>query len=199
MTLSLYTLHSTPTDGEFIIQKFDTGYNNESVYALSLTTCTCPQGHKPKCRHRTMLGFFLQHKHIGDGWMLEWDTRMWRKPVKDLEIAHHITLPDDATGEDVANAFSNLLADETVMGTSAGLVVATDKSAWNDKNVKATIAGAQVLSASAGAVEMIQDASPLTVSPPPSPPEGPQPSQAAEAAPSSPVVGGVIVKRRRIP
>jgi hypothetical protein len=102
MTMDLYALHSTPTDGEFIIQKFDTDYTCQSVYACSLTTCMCPQGHKPKCRHRTMLSMFLAHGHIGDGWFLEWNTRMWRKPVNDVSI------------EPVS------VADDLVLGTSAG-------------------------------------------------------------------------------
>ena len=86
MTLSLYTLHETPTPGEFIIQKFDTDYTCESVYACTLRECQCPQGHKDRCRHRTMLPLFLKFGHIGDGWFLEWDTRQWRKPVNDIPI-----------------------------------------------------------------------------------------------------------------
>lgn len=107
MTLSLYTLHETAQPGEFIIQKFDTDYTCESVYALTLTTCACPQGHKPNCRHRTMLPMFLKHGHIGDGWFLEWDTRMWRKPVGDLI--------------DVGKSLeqSSSIADDLVLGTSA--------------------------------------------------------------------------------
>ena len=86
MTLSLYTLHETPAPGEFIIQKFDTDYNVESVYACTQTTCMCPQGHRDHCRHRTMIPLFLKFGHIGDGWFLEWDTRRWRKPVNDIPI-----------------------------------------------------------------------------------------------------------------
>jgi|HubBroStandDraft_3_1064219.scaffolds.fasta_scaffold00002_78 hypothetical protein len=85
MTLSLYTLHSTTAEGEFIIQKFDTDYRCESVYAMTSTTCMCPQGAKPTCRHRKMFPLFLKHGHIGDGWFLEWDTRMWRKPIIEPE------------------------------------------------------------------------------------------------------------------
>lgn len=103
MSLDLYSLHATPEAGEYIIQKFDTDYHCESVYALSETTCMCPQGHKPTCRHRTMLAMFLKHGHIGDGWFLEWNTRLWRKPVNDLEPSKSMT---------------QSLADDRVMGTS---------------------------------------------------------------------------------
>lgn len=106
MSISLYTLHSSPTDGEFIIQKFDPDYRCESVYPLTSTTCACPQGHKPNCRHRTMLPMFLKHGHIGDGWFLEWDTRMWRRPINDIQPNTN------------AYKLSNQLADDTVMGTS---------------------------------------------------------------------------------
>jgi len=105
MTISLYTLHSSPTKGEFIIQKFDTDYHCESVYALTQSECQCPQGNKPKCRHRTMLPMFLKHGHIGDGWFLEWDTRLWRRPIHDVY-----------TNPAVNEA---QLADDAVMGTSA--------------------------------------------------------------------------------
>jgi hypothetical protein len=86
MTLSLYTLHSTPREGEFIIQKFDTDYTCESVYAMTSTTCSCPQGHKPSCRHRTMFPLFLKFGHINDGWFLQWENRMWRRPVNDIPV-----------------------------------------------------------------------------------------------------------------
>lgn len=86
MTISLYTLHETAAPGEFIIQKFDSDYRCESVYACSLTTCMCPQGHKDRCRHRTMLPLFLKFGHIGDGWFLEWDTRQWRRPIHDIPV-----------------------------------------------------------------------------------------------------------------
>jgi hypothetical protein len=161
MTMSLYTLHSSPTDGEFIIQKFNTDYHCESVYALTQSECQCPQGNKPRCRHRTMLPMFLKHNHIGDGWFLEWDTRLWRKPVNDISID------------------PPALADETVMGTSAG---------------------AEGSSHTPPAPE-VEAPSPQGISPPPpSPPEGKQSPQAAEAAPASPVgVGAIVVKRRKIP
>jgi hypothetical protein len=116
MTLDLYTLHSTPVEGEFIIQKFDSDYNIQSVYTCTLTTCACPQGHKPRCRHRTMLGMFLAHGHIGDGWFLEWNTRMWRRPVGDLI--------DIGKGLEQAS----MIADETVMGTSTSTAEDTEPS-----------------------------------------------------------------------
>lgn len=115
MPISLYTLHSTAQPGEFIIQKFDPDYRCESVYPLTSTTCACPQGHKPNCRHRTMLPMFLKHGHIGDGWFLEWDTRMWRKPIHEMEL----------TGLQEAKIEMGFhqpelcgLADDLVMGTS---------------------------------------------------------------------------------
>lgn len=83
MPIELYSLSGTPTPGEYIIQKFDTDYHCESVYALTASTCMCPQGHKETCRHRKMLGDFLKHGHIGDGWFMEWQTRLWRRPVGD--------------------------------------------------------------------------------------------------------------------
>ena len=78
---SLYSLRSLPAASEWIITKFDGDYNVESVYAVSATGCSCPQSHKPTCRHRKMLPLFLSLKHVDDGWFLDWDTRLWRKPL----------------------------------------------------------------------------------------------------------------------
>ena len=96
---SLYSLRSTPKEGDYIVMKFDPDYEVESVYALSAGECMCPAGHKPKCRHRTMLPLFLAHHHVDDGWFLDWDTRLWRKPLGqvtdgyDGELADHLELP----------------------------------------------------------------------------------------------------------
>lgn len=73
---SLYSLRSTP-DGAFAITKFSQDLHPESLYALSPSACTCPQGHKSTCRHRKMLPIFLTAKHVDDGWFLEWETRRW--------------------------------------------------------------------------------------------------------------------------
>lgn len=105
MTASLYSLRSTPQPGEFTILKFSPDYDVESVYALSEKTCTCPQGHKPKCKHRAMLHLFLTQAHVDDGWFLDWSTRLWRHPVGDLQA-----------GGRAANA--PLLADTTIMGNA---------------------------------------------------------------------------------
>src|SRR5215469_2257762 len=106
MSTDLYSIHETTTPGEYIIQKFDSDdYTCESVYALTSDTCMCPQGHKPLCKHRKMLELFRSADHIGDGFFLEWQTRLWHKPVKDLGSPFEM---------------DKRLADETVMGTSAG-------------------------------------------------------------------------------
>ena len=191
MTLSLYTLHASPQPGEYIIQKFDTDYNVESVYALTLTECQCPQGHKPKCRHRQMLGMFIAHKHIGDGWFLQWENRMWRRPLQVVSDHLDETLARMGTNQtefvemlkDANDIAENMLADETVMGTSAGAE---------------GLYGASLPAPGVEAASEMCDGPPAAS--PPSPPEGPQqPSQAAEETPVRPVGAGVIVKRRKIP
>lgn len=83
---SLYSLRSTPAEGEFTIIKLSIDYEVEALYALNLGVCTCPAGHRPKCKHRVMLPMFLKFNHVNDGWLLDWDTRMWRKPVGDAEF-----------------------------------------------------------------------------------------------------------------
>jgi hypothetical protein len=112
--ISLYTLHSTAAEGEFIIQKFDTDYRCESVYAMTSTECQCPQSHKPTCRHRKMFPLFLKFGHIGDGWFLEWDTRQWRKPVNDIpvDVPEEMVSRPSVGGEGDANPSSLPGADQ---------------------------------------------------------------------------------------
>ena len=78
----LYNVHSTD-DGAYCITKFDENLNVESTYIVSLEECDCPQYSKPTCRHRKMLPLFLQHNHVDEGWFLDWDTRLWRKPLSE--------------------------------------------------------------------------------------------------------------------
>lgn len=77
---SLYHLRSGKV-GVYRITKLDEDYSVESTYLVSATTCDCPAGPRPTCRHRQMLPFFLAKPHIDDGWMLDWATRQWRKPL----------------------------------------------------------------------------------------------------------------------
>lgn len=82
-TSGLYHLRSAnPIDpGLFKITKLDSDYNVESTYLVTSRECTCPAGTRPSCRHRDMLHFFLDASHIDDGWMLDWSSRSWRKPL----------------------------------------------------------------------------------------------------------------------
>ena len=115
---NLRLVHGTH-DSEFVITKFDADLNPEATYIVGMTTCTCPhhqQSAKP-CRHRRMLPLFLGkpplflEKHVGDGWFLDWDTRLWRKPVADAS-------PEAANGG---------LADASEMGkTGAPLLQVKD-------------------------------------------------------------------------
>ena len=84
---SLYSLRSTPVKGEFLITKFDRDYNPEVTYALTRSECSCPRSHKTGCRHRTMLPLFQQTNRINDGWFLDFDTRLWRKPLSEVMLS----------------------------------------------------------------------------------------------------------------
>ena len=80
---SLYSLRSASDPGQYTIIKFDHDFNPQETYALSAQECTCPAGPRPTCRHRKMLQSFLDKGHLNDGWFLDWDTRMWRKPLSE--------------------------------------------------------------------------------------------------------------------
>ena len=70
----------------FRITKFDSGFvpfehhdGTVSSYTCSESGCDCPQGHKPSCRHRKMLPFFLEEEHVDDNYFFCWDTHQWVK------------------------------------------------------------------------------------------------------------------------
>lgn len=78
---SLYHLRSASPRNTYRITKLDADYSIEASYLVSKHECTCPAGARPTCRHRQMLPFFLAKAHIDNGWMLDWHTRQWRKPL----------------------------------------------------------------------------------------------------------------------
>ena len=65
----------------YCVTKFTKDYEVESSYIVSAEGCDCPAGHRPICRHRTMLPFFLENEHVDDGWFFIWDTRQWLEPI----------------------------------------------------------------------------------------------------------------------
>jgi hypothetical protein len=73
-----------PEDG-FAVTKFDADFTPEegASYLTTNATCTCKAGVRPTCRHRQMLSLFFAREHVGDGWFLDWDTRMWHRPAQD--------------------------------------------------------------------------------------------------------------------
>ena len=81
--MNLYNCKSV-SDG-YRITKFTRDYVVESSYVVSAEGCDCPAGHRPVCRHRTMLPFFEDGGHIDDGWFFIWDTRQWLKPIGEAE------------------------------------------------------------------------------------------------------------------
>lgn len=72
------TLYNCRHSGDqYRITKFDDSFNPESSYLCDLESCECPAGHRPTCRHRTMLPKFIERGHIGDGWLYDHDRNGW--------------------------------------------------------------------------------------------------------------------------
>lgn len=67
---TLYNLHHIDLADYYRITKFVDG-NPEGSYLVTLTTCECPAGHRPSCRHRKMLPLMLE-RHLLDS-SLFWD------------------------------------------------------------------------------------------------------------------------------
>jgi len=90
------------------ITKFDSGLvpfehhdGTISSYTCTEEGCDCPQGHKPSCRHRKMLPFFIEEGHVGDNYFFIWDTHQWFKAsgifadaIKENEIMEPHVTPD---------------------------------------------------------------------------------------------------------
>lgn len=77
----LYTIRTTPTPGEWNVKKFDRDFNCVAEYLVTRDTCSGPDGHRPKCKHREMLGMALKARQVDTGGFLDWDTRMWHAPL----------------------------------------------------------------------------------------------------------------------
>lgn len=74
----LYNLKDGPNN-DFIITKFDDDMNVESSYNVSQVGCTCPQGHKPVCRHRKMLPLMVDR--LNSAWFYCFDDKQWYDPT----------------------------------------------------------------------------------------------------------------------
>jgi len=82
---SLYNCKRIDED-HYRVTKFDNGFvpfqdheGRVSSYTCTLKDCECPQSHKPSCRHRKMLPFFIEEDHIDDNYFFCWDTHQWIK------------------------------------------------------------------------------------------------------------------------
>lgn len=109
------------------ITKFDDDMNVEASYIVDGADCNCPAGERPSCRHRKMLPRFIARGAVNTFWLLDYERNGWvcseleealgESEITEmpdgverdnLTIAHEVTLPADATGEQVAKAFQGL-------------------------------------------------------------------------------------------
>lgn len=97
--MKLYNCVSAGHPGAFIVTKFDENMEVESSYLVSNGECACPRGSAHSCRHRDMLQRFRQHKHIGDGWFLDWDTRMFHNIAITQTVADELEARDETLPE----------------------------------------------------------------------------------------------------
>lgn len=62
---------------QYRITKLSPELDVESSYLCTLAECECPQGHRPICRHRTMLPLFLARGAIDTHWFYDYDRGGW--------------------------------------------------------------------------------------------------------------------------
>lgn len=78
--MTLYNCkHVIPNDGtgRYRITKFDSDMNVESSYLCTTSSCDCPAGVRPSCRHRDMLPKFLHRGYVGTEWFFDFDRGGW--------------------------------------------------------------------------------------------------------------------------
>lgn len=86
----LYSLRATQTPGEWLVKKLDGDYNCTAEYLVTRNSCSGPDGQLPNCKHRQMLEIFLGKQQVNTGAFLDWDTRMFHRP-----LVNPGPLPDD--------------------------------------------------------------------------------------------------------
>lgn len=62
---------------QYRITKFTSDFNVEASYLCDETACECPAGHRPSCRHRSMLPKFIQRDYVGKNWFFDYDRGGW--------------------------------------------------------------------------------------------------------------------------
>lgn len=120
--MSLYNCKASGSS--YRLTKFTNDLEVEASYLTNGRECDCPAGHRPVCRHRIMLPRFIAKNATAGQWFHNYEHQQWIRAAADdeadtlgdlastaseLTIATEITLPDDATSEDVANTFAGLL------------------------------------------------------------------------------------------
>lgn len=64
--------------GKFRITKFSSDdMNVESSYLCTTSSCDCPAGVRPTCRHRDMLPKFLHRGYVGTEFFFDFDRGGW--------------------------------------------------------------------------------------------------------------------------
>lgn len=82
------TLYNCKTDGDnWRITKFDTDLNPISSYLCTERECECPAGHRPTCRHRTMLPRFLAKSATRGNWFHNFEQNEWVRASSEDEDA----------------------------------------------------------------------------------------------------------------
>src|SRR5258708_36152191 len=92
----LYNMH---TEGDqYRCTKFDSIGNVESSYLCTESTCECPAGHRPSCRHRHMLPRFIAKDAVNSFFFYDYDQQGWvtNEPAGIVERSS-LPLPDGIT------------------------------------------------------------------------------------------------------
>ncbi len=121
--MSLYNLKSNPSEGlPFIITKFTPDLDVESSYEVGTSTCQCPAGHRPSCRHRQMLPNLRQR--VNTAWFWDHSREAWVDPTGEANKPALSDTPDIVDEDQVGpsdNPYSDVVEDQ-VPGTGPELI-----------------------------------------------------------------------------
>lgn len=79
--MAQHSLYTVRTGESYQVLKFDEDLEHLETYSTSAEGCTCPAGHMDTCRHRQILGLFLETDRVNSGWFVDWDRTKWHNPI----------------------------------------------------------------------------------------------------------------------
>ena len=116
IVMSLYNLKSV--DGNWRITKFTNDLDVESSYITSETTCECPAGVRPSCRHRQMLPRMLNVGAEDSGMFYDFERDVFLEPIEGEDTQPVIVSPITEDFKIVEYTGTNVATEDEVVSAA---------------------------------------------------------------------------------